>query len=160
MRVKNVKIFTLLALLMAKLILNTDCIEDNFFSGVRLLGIMSQLKNYRFCWLVNAYLSYDFRLNPDIEIQLKKKNRNYFFQVYQFCEPECEMEHFIYNNQFEGEYLLPEFKHFDFLWLIKADIIPEETFTSIQQNLKTINGVQLVTELLQEKIKHKENLIL
>ena len=70
------------------------------------------------------------------------------------------MEHYIYNNQFEGEYLLPEFKHFDFLWLIKADIIPEENFINLQQNLKTITGVQLVTELTQEKIKNKENLIL
>jgi hypothetical protein len=145
---------------MAKLVLNIDAIEDDFFSGTRLLGIMSQLKNYRFCWLVNAYLNYDFRLNTDIEIQLKKKNRNYFFQVYQFCETDCEMEHYIYHNQFEGEFLLHEFKHFDFLWLVKADIIPEERFINLQQNIKTINGVQLVAELMQEKIKHKGNLIL
>ena len=70
------------------------------------------------------------------------------------------MEHYIYHNQFEGEYLLPELKHFDFLWLIKADIIDEENFISLQQNIKNINGVQLVTELIHEKIKNKENLIL
>ncbi|MEP6465855.1 MAG: IPExxxVDY family protein [Parafilimonas sp.] len=145
---------------MAKLLLNTDNIETDFFFNARLLGIISQLKNYRFCWLVNAFLKYDFRLNTDLEIQIKKKTRNYFFEVYQFFEPEFEMENYIYHNQFEGEYLLPEFKHFDFLWLIKADIIPEEKFISLQQDLKTITGVQLVTELIQEKIKHKENLIL
>lgn len=145
---------------MAKLVLNIETIEDDFFTGARLLGIMSQLKNYRFCWLINAYLQYDFRLNTEVEIQLKKKNRNYFFQVYNFCEADREMEHYIYNNQFEGEYLLPEFKHFDFLWLIKADMIPEEGFSILQQNLKAITGVQLVTELTQEKIRNKENLIL
>ena len=144
---------------MAKLVLNTDAIEDDFFTGTRLLGIMSQLKNYRFCWLVNAYLNYDFRLNTDVEIQLRKKGRNYFFEVYQFCETDCETEHYIYHNQFEGEYLLPEFKHFDFLWLLKATIINEEDFLILQQNLKKINGVQLVTELTREKIKHKTNLI-
>ena len=145
---------------MAKLKLNIDDIEDDFFTGSRLLGIISQLKNYRFCWQVNAQLKYDFRLNADAEVQLKKKERNYFFQVYQFCEADCETEHYIYHNQFEGEYLLPEFKHFDFLWLVKADIIPEEDFIDLQQNLKTIPGVQLVTELTKEKIRHKENLIL
>ncbi len=144
---------------MAKLVLNTDGIEDNFFAGVRLLGIMSQVKNYRFCWLVNAHLEYDFKLNTDIEIQLKKKGRNYFFQVYQYCETDCEMKHYIYHNQFEGEYLLPEFKHLDFLWLVKADLIPEENFINLQQNLKIINGIQLVTELTQEKIKNKGHLI-
>ena len=145
---------------MAKLVLNTDGMEDNFFTGARLLGIMSQVKNYRFCWLVNAELNYDFRLNTDAEIQLKKKSRNYFFQVYQFSETDREMEHYMYHNQFEGEYLLPELKHFDFLWLIKADIIDEENFISLQQNIKNINGVQLVTEPTHEKIKNKENLIL
>ncbi|HEY1870291.1 MAG TPA: IPExxxVDY family protein [Chitinophagaceae bacterium] len=145
---------------MAKLKLDIDKIEGNFFAGTRLLGIMSQLKNYRFCWLVNAGLHYDFRLNADAEIQLKKRGRNYFFEVYQFCETDCEMEHYIYHNQFEGEYLLPEYKHFDFLWLIKADLIPEEYFIELQQNLKNITGIQLVTELTQEKIKNKTNLIL
>ncbi len=144
---------------MAKLILNTDGIEDNFFSGARLLGIMSQLKHYRFCWLINANLNLDFRLNTDIEVQLKKKGRNYFFEVYQFCDTDCETEHYIYHNQFEGEYLLPEFKHFDFLWLVKADVINEENFLLLQQDLKKINSIQLVTELTHEKIKHKSNLI-
>ncbi len=145
---------------MAKLVLNIDAIEDNFFTGTRLLGVMSQLKNYRFCWLINSQLKYDFRLNAEAEIQLKKKGRNYFFQVYQFCETDCEMEHYIYHNQFEGEYLLPEFKHFDFLWLLKADIINEDDFISLQKKIKTISEVQLVTELTPDKIKSKGNLIL
>ncbi len=145
---------------MAKLKLNVDTIEDNFFTGSYLLGIMSQLKNYRFCWLINSTLNFDFRLNTEIEIQLKKKGRNYFFDVYSFFETDHESEHYIYNNQCEGEYLLPEFKHFDFLWLIKADIIPKENLANLQQSLKKINGIQLVTELAKEKIRNKENLIL
>ena len=144
---------------MAKLILDINGIEDNFFTGARLLGIMSLIKNYRFCWLINANLNFDFRLNTDIEVQLKKKGRNYFFEVYQYCDTDCETEHYIYHNQFEGEYLLPEFKHFDFLWLVKADIFNEENFVLLQQNLKKIDSIQLVTELTQEKIRHKSNLI-
>lgn len=146
--------------LQKNLLLNTDGIEEDFFTGSRLLGIMSELKNYRFSWLVNALLKFDFRLNTEVEIQTKKKTRNYFFQIYQFCEPDCDMKHTIYQNQYEGEYLLAEVKHFDFLWLVKADLIPDDDFTILQQNLKTITGVQLVTELLLDKIKHKENLIL
>lgn len=144
---------------MAKLVLNIGGIEDDFFTGTRILGIMSQLKNYRFCWLVNAYLKYDFRLNTEVEIHLHKKNRNYFFEVYQCCEPDCETEHFIYHNQHEGEYLLPEFKHFDFLWLIKSSMLNDEDYMLLQQNLRQMNNVQLVTELTPEKIKNKSNLI-
>ena len=143
----------------AKLKLDIEGIEDDFFSRTRLLGIMSLVKNYRFCWQMNVQMGFDFRLNADVEIQLKRKGRFYFFPVYQFCETDRELEHYIYHNQFEGEYLLPEFKHLDFLWLIRADIIPEEDFISLQQNLKNIEGIQLAAELTQEKIKNKGNLI-
>lgn len=145
---------------MQKLKLDIDALENDFFTGSRLLGIMSQLKNYRFCWLVNAQLNFDFRLNTDAEVQVKKRGRNYFFEVYTFFETNGEILHYIYHNQFEGEYLLPEFKHFDFLWLVKAAIIPEDNFIKLQQELKKINDVQLVTELTHEKIKNKGNLIL
>ena len=144
---------------MSKLKLNTDGIEDDFFSGTHLLGIMTPVKNYRFIWQVNANTGFDFRLNTDVEIQLKRKGRNYFFSVYQFCQTECELEHFIYHNQFEGEYLLPEFKHLDFLWLMRGNVITDEDFLIVQNKLKTIEGTQLVTELSQEKIKNKGNLI-
>ena len=144
---------------MSKLKLNTDGIEEDFFSGTHLLGIMTPVKNYRFIWQINANTGFDFRLNADVEIQLKRKGRNYFFSVYQFCQTECELEHFIYFNQFEGEYLLPEFKHLDFLWLMRGNIVTDEDFLSVQNKLKAIKDTQLVTELTQEKIKNKGNLI-
>ena len=145
--------------MVSKLKLNVDGIEDDFFTGTHLLGIMSLIKNYRFIWQVNNYTGFDLRLNADAEIQLKRKNRNYFFQVYQFCQTECELEHFVYFNQFEGEYLLPEFKHLDFLWLMRSNLNNEEEVTNLQTKLKAIESIQLVAELTHEKIKHKGNLI-
>src|ERR1041385_7758685 len=127
---------------MTKLKLDIDGIEDDFFTGTRLLGIMSMKKDYQFCWQVNGDLGFDFRLNADAEIQLRRKGRYYYFPVYQFSQTDAELEHYIYHNQFEGEYLLPEFKHLDFLWLVRSDRIPEEDFMSLQQNLKTISGIQ------------------
>ena len=99
---------------MSKLILDTQDITDGFFEDTRLLGIMAPMKDYQFCWQLNNILGVDFRVNNEIEIQLKKKNRNYFFGLYEYHEPSTALEHYIYNNQFDGEYLLPEFKHLDF----------------------------------------------
>ncbi|HEY2727672.1 MAG TPA: IPExxxVDY family protein [Parafilimonas sp.] len=144
---------------MPKLKLNIDGIEEDFFSGTHLLGIMTPVKNYRFIWQVNVNTGFNFRLNTDVEIELKRKGRNYFFSIYQFCQTECELEHFIYHNQFEGEYLLPEFKHLDFLWLMRGNVIIDEDFLNVQNKLKNIEDTQLVTELSQEKIKNKGNLI-
>ena len=144
---------------MSKLILDTQDITDGFFEDTRLLGIMAPMKDYQFCWQLNNMLGVDFRVNNEIEIQLKKKNRNYFFGLYEYREPATALEHYIYNNQFDGEYLLPEFKHLDFLWLMKGDLVTDEMLQQQTENIKSINGVQLVMELTNEKIKNKEHLV-
>ena len=144
---------------MSKFILETKDITESFFDGTRLLGIMAPVKDYQFCWQLNNMLGVDFRLNNEIEIQLVRKNRNYFFGVYEYCEPAGSLEHYVYNNQFDGEYLLPEFKHLDFLWLMKGDTVSDEMLQEKTNNLRTINEVQLVLELTYEKIKNKEHLV-
>ena len=65
----------------------------------------------------------------------------------------------MYNNQFDGEYLLPEFKHLDFLWLMRGDGITNELTQQKTESLRSITGVQLVVELTNEKIKNKEHLV-
>jgi len=141
-----------------KLKLNQDELTENFFHDTRLLGIVVSAKSYRFCWQLNNSLGYDFRLNPDLEIHLQKKGRQYFFSVYQHAVNNF-LSHFIYHNQYDGEYLLPEFKHMDFLWLVKGETVPDEECRKLIQSIKNVNGVQLVVELTNEQIKNKGNLI-
>jgi hypothetical protein len=142
-----------------KLKLNQDELTEDFFHDTRLLGIVVSAKSYRFCWQLNSSLGYDFRLNPDLEIHLQKKGRHYFFSVYQHSVANSFLNHFIYHNQFDGEYLLPEFKHMDFLWLIKGDSITDDECRKLIQEIKNVSGVQLVAELTNEQIKNKGNLI-
>jgi hypothetical protein len=142
-----------------KLRLDVDEINDDFFEDTRLLGITATVKNYQFCMQLNNMLGYDFRLNPDIEIHLRKKERNYYFSIYQFAENHSPLIHYLYQNQFDGEYLLPEFKHMDFLWLMKYDFVDDEKCNWIKQTVRNLNGVQMVTELTNEQIKNKGNMI-
>jgi hypothetical protein len=142
-----------------KLLLNTKELTDDFFEDTHLLGIMAPIKDYQFCWYLNSIMGLDFRINNDIEIQLTKQKRNYFFAVYEFCEPTGSLSHFVYNNQFDGEYLLPEFKHLDFLWLMKGDEVTNESLQQTINSIRAIKKVQLVVELTNEKIKNKENLV-
>lgn len=145
--------------ILSKLTLDIDVLNEDFFENTRLLGITAHLKNYQFCWQLNSLYGFDFRLNPEIEIHLKKKERNYYFNIYQSQEPNSALLHTLYHNQFDGEYLLPEFKHMDFLWLMKGGFVEEERFNWIKQAVKTINGIQLVIELTTEQIKTKENMV-
>ncbi|HZH00769.1 MAG TPA: IPExxxVDY family protein [Flavisolibacter sp.] len=142
-----------------KLVLDSNSITDGFFEDTRLVGIMAPMKDYLFCWQLNNLLGVDFRINNDIEIQLTKKQRNYFFSVYEYPERHTALVHYLYNNQCDGEYLLPEFKHLDFLWLMKGDEVDNATFLHLIESVRTIKGVQLVIELTGEKIKHREHLV-
>ena len=142
-----------------KLVLDTKELTDEFFEETKLLGIIVPVKNYQFCWQLNQLLGIDFRINHELEIQLKKKNRDYFFTIYEYHEPTTCLKHYLYNNQNDGEYLLPEFKHLDFLWLLKDDFVPDEALQHLVQSIRSVAGVQLVIELTNEKIKNKEHLV-
>jgi hypothetical protein len=142
-----------------KLILDNKGLAEEFFDNTRLLGIMAPVKDYQFCWHLNSSIGLDFRLNHDIEIRTVRKRRDYFFSVYEYCEPVRFLAHYVYKNQFDGEYLLPEFKHLDFLWLMKGDEVSDEAMQETIQIIRSIPSVQLVAELAIEKIDNKENLI-
>jgi hypothetical protein len=142
-----------------KLSINNQELAEAFFEGSRLLGIMSPIKGYQFCWQLNNVLGMDFRVNHDIEIRLKKKQRDYFFSVFEYQDPVGSLSHYLYNNQFDGEYLLPEFKHLDFLWLMKDDEIGEDHFQLLIQQVRSFPSVQLVAELTNERIRNKEHLV-
>ncbi|GAA4337971.1 hypothetical protein GCM10023184_34090 [Flaviaesturariibacter amylovorans] len=146
-------------LLPMKLILDHNAMTDGFFEDTRLLGIMAPMKDYTFCWHLNDLMGVDFRINNEIEIQLKRKDRNYFFTVFEYQQPHTALTHYLYNNQFDGEYLLPEFRHLDFLWLFKGDAIEDDEMSHIISNIRGIRGVQLVVELTNEQIRNKEHLV-
>jgi len=141
-----------------KLILDNDAITDDFFSDTRLLGIIAPIKNYQFCWQLNNQLGYSFRLNTEIDKQLRKKNRQYFFSVYEH-EENSFLKYYLFHNHCDGEYLLPEFRHMDFLLLMKGDYVDDAKCSNIISSIKTILSVQMVAELTNEKIKNKEHLV-
>ena len=143
----------------AKLVLDKDLLTEEFFQDTRLLGIMAPVKDYQFCWYLNSAIGLNFRINNDIEIKLTRKKRWYYFGVYEYCEPNRFLSHYVYNNQFDGEYLLPEFKHLDFLWLMKGDEVSDESLEETIRKIKSIHNVQLVAELASDQIINKENLV-
>lgn len=142
-----------------KLRIDNDLMIEEFFADTRLLGIVAPIEQYRFCWHLNQMLNFDFRINNNIEIQLNKKARKYFFPIYEYGEQSGTIKHYLYSNEDDGEFLLPEFKHLDFLWLIKDDIMHDAEVSLLTSSIRTIPAVQLITELTNEKIKNKQHLI-
>ncbi len=142
-----------------KLKIDNESIAQEFFENAVLLGIVAPIKDYLFSWHLNQIFGFNFRVNTGIEIELSKQQRKYFFSIYEYAVPSTSITHYLYNNQFDGEYLLPEFKHLDFVWLIKGEFISAEELKTLMKSIKSIPGVQLVNEMTNEKIKNKQHLI-
>ena len=142
-----------------KLKIDNETLAQEFFEDSLLLGIVAPIKDYQFSWQLNQILGFNFRMNNDFEIQLTKKQRRYFFSIYEYAVPSTCLVHYLYNNQCDGEYLLPEFKHLDFLWLIKGETVSPEELKSLMQSIRSLPAVQLVNEMTNEKIKNKQHLI-
>ena len=142
-----------------RLRLDMHDMTDDFFSYSHLLGIVAPVRDYQFCWLLNRSLRFRFRINVDIEIQMTKKNRHYYFPIYEYPIPQQFIVHYLYRNQHDGEYLLPEYRHLDFLWMTKGELPEASMMQEIAQTIRSFPGVQLVVEMNNETIRNKEHLI-
>lgn len=143
-----------------KLVLNSEDLTSDFYEDARVLGIVSKYKNYKFIWSLNQHLDLNFKMITDYEIELPKKNRKCFFSVFQHCVKNTSIDYFIYQNYFEGEFLLPELKNIDFIYLVKGDFGADQIqWKNFIEGLKSVGCIQMVSEIPIDQIKTKENLI-
>ncbi|HUX83747.1 MAG TPA: IPExxxVDY family protein [Chitinophagaceae bacterium] len=140
--------------------LNNDSVSDQFLDDSRLIGMVTPMKDYQLCWEINQALRFDFRLEPDLEIQLKKGRKTIFFNVFRYQETMKSVIHYLFNNHFRAEFLLPELKHFDCLWLVKGDYYLTGELKLLLERVREIGSVRLVSELSLEEVKNRQNLIL
>lgn len=144
---------------MKRMTLDYADVTDSFLEDARLLGVVTNLRNYKLCWALNAFYGYDFRANQPSYIERRNRDRKYFFTIHRHSRPRQPFEHILYQNKDDGEYLLPELKNLDFIWMIKADHPDSNLYEKVRQQLISLPDVQLVTEIGKHKIKHKEYLL-
>jgi hypothetical protein len=146
---------------MTKHKLDMGDLTETFFEDTRILGLVAPVKDYQLCWHLNNVLRFDFRNNPEITIELKKKSLDttFYFKVSEYREPYRALAHYLYNNHFEGEYLLPEYKKLDFIWLLTGDVVTDEFFEHLMDMVNQLSCVSMVLELHPSGIRNKGNLI-
>ncbi|HLS30755.1 MAG TPA: IPExxxVDY family protein [Flavobacteriaceae bacterium] len=143
-----------------KLKLTADQTFGAFFNEAHLFGIIAPQKQYQLCWQINRLLGMNFRLNSELEALIKKKEKYCFFQIYEFTEPIRYTFHYIYGNHYKGEYLIPELKHIDYIWLLKGDFYQQEEINLLINDIRKLDGVQMVMHLQVSEIKSRANLII
>lgn len=142
-----------------KLKLDQDQLLEDFFESTHVIGIVSSARDYQLCWQVNNYMHLDFRVNNSLEINLSKNNRAFYFSVFEFEEPTKSSVHYLYNNHCQAEFLLPELKNVDYLWMVKGDYYQLDDVKKLIDQLRHVELVQLVSLLDIREIKNKMNLI-
>jgi hypothetical protein len=141
--------------------LDLQDITEDFFANTHILGIVAPLPDYQFCWYLNNVFGLDFRKKTDTIITVIRTDRHNIFNLYEYNDPSIQVSHYLYYNKYEGDFLLPEYKNFDFLWLIKSD---NEDFEQIDlrdivKSINNLSEVQLVTEIPLKKLKSKKDLM-
>ena len=142
-----------------KLKLISDPAFEDFFSGTYLLGIISPHKQYELCWQINRMLNFNFRLNSELEALIRKKEKHCFFQIYEYNEPLRFTFHYLYSNHYKGEFLLPELKHIDYIWLLKGSYYAEEQLELLTNDIRQLDIVQMVVRLQASGLKSRANLV-
>ncbi len=143
---------------------NTET-EHMFFKEALVIGIVAPVKDYKFCWFINTNTSLDFRKTQEQALHLRKQKadtayREYVFSVYECDDPIHGHQHILYANTCDGEYLLPELKNFDFIWLIQGVDVVHYKGNDVVELLKGLSVVQLCTIISPKLITHKSHLII
>lgn len=139
--------------------LDLSILEDDFFNDIRLIGISSALQCFELCLQLNKKMGYNFKLNPNIQLEYFKNKRKYYFKVYQSNDTKNQTKHYLYVNVDDGQYLMPEIKNVDYIFMIKSNITNNEHFKNILQNIKSFSFIQLAFEIYKKQLKNPSNLM-
>lgn len=145
---------------MGKLTINNSQLAEEYFEDAQLIGIQCPLEPQRLVWQINTQCQYDFVYQPASDITLTKKGSKFSYPVFVCYELRFAMQHILYTNQQRGEYLLPELKHFDFIWMLKTEQPIDNLVRLLTNELKTLEKVQLALEIDRSKIINKKHLVL
>lgn len=147
-----------------------------------LIGISSHEKDYRFCWALNNKLKLELVKIDSLEIKGKKQITPSFFSFFAFEDEDQFKEYSVLANlsesksmalvennlfetgerkqgsQTENEYLVPEHKQLNYLFIIRGEMEDEEVEALIKQ-IKEIDIILTAVRIDPKGLKSKQNLI-
>jgi hypothetical protein len=124
-----------------------------------LMGIRSASKGYRLAWEINSALGIHLVKQNDLPVEFKKgEERKFSFYAH---EGRINRLKLFKNKPVDSElgkyFLVPEFPHFDFIFLMQMDDVTQRSVLVAQ--LKQLPSIELVTPIPLEGLKSKSNFI-
>ena len=143
---------------MAKLVLDTNAMQKDFFEDTSMLGIATALPAYHLCWVLNRHFDINFIRDADQNISIRKKEDQYYFPIYKYDLPNSSHRYLLYKLKNGAESLLPETRQLDYLWLIET-ANPDEDVNRIAREIRNIPDIQLAQVLVPGQLKNVNNLL-
>ena len=140
--------------------LDVVAMQSEFFSDTALIGIVSALPAYRFCWMLNQKFDMDFVRDADSDICKPgaDDSQDQYYSLYKYRAPLNGNKYLIYKLKNDQDSLLPEVKQLDYLWMIQSNS-PDADAAQLTQYLRDIPDVQLAQILAPDKLKSLGHLI-
>lgn len=139
----------------ARLILDDSFLEEEFFEDVVLIGIVCARKPHQLAWFLREYTGYLFERNHDYQ-NIKD---DLIFPVFYLEDQLQFIEHFLFTNRIQKEFLMPEAKNIDFIWMIKSSMQRLTLRDKILPHLKNIPCIDYAFEINPTALKSRQVLV-
>ncbi|MDB5015415.1 MAG: hypothetical protein JWQ84_247 [Mucilaginibacter sp.] len=123
-----------------------------------LIAVTTSLKDYRICYLINKFLSFNFIKIPDLSVDIYQGGSPALFSIYHYNWETTETDFYFIANKGSDAYLIPEMKKADYFLLIK-NYIDENDLDKLISALNKIPEIVTATKIDPKKIKSRENLL-
>ena len=125
----------------------------------KLLGLIGVVKGYKLAWEINQILHINLVKQPDLVVGFRNNEEKTFsFYAYESLHNRLKLFKNKPVDADTGKYfLIPEFHHFDFIFLIQMDdtTLRETTISQLRQ----IDSIELVSSIPLEGLKSRSNFI-
>lgn len=140
------------------MILNRKFLKFEIDLDFVLIAVTTSLKDYRICYLINKFLTFNLVKIPDLSVDIFPGPVPGLFSIYHFRWETTETDfYFIANKGSEG-YLIPEMRKADYFLLIK-NYIDEIDLDNLVSSLNKIPEIVAAVKIDAKKIKSRENLL-
>lgn len=129
----------------------------NYSFDFPLFGIVANEMPHRLVWFLNQLGHLNFYRDHDYELHFDEQLLS--FPCFSFIDEENHLNFTLIGNKDDNQWLIPEYKHVDFIIAVQGaiDFFDEEHFKQLVMKSKV---VQLIFSVDVNKLKSKNNLIL
>lgn len=128
-------------------------VDLNLFEGVKLIGLVTSLKDYRLAFNINSALNLNLSRYKDFQLEGKEGQYSWYY----FSQGgNYHSITLINNNNYQGKLIIEP--KIDFLLMIK-NVFIESLVHEILIKLRKIDGLNMALELQISKIKNADILL-